>query len=257
MPATSATDLATNTTHHLVADLERLREHLGVERWLVWGASWGVTLALAYAERHPERVSEMVLLSITLTRRVRRALVDSRRRTVFPTGVVVVPGRGTRGGPGRRSRHGLRPPGQSRPGSGRPAGGDRSLGCLGGRDPVARGRLCRAPPALGGRALSNCLRPARHPLLLACRVARAGRAARATPGGWRGSRGCSSMAGSTWPARPTSPGSSPRPGPARSSISWPAAIVATPRWTGSSSRQPTDLRLIDEQGREARRRRPR
>jgi len=64
-----STDLSTNTTHHLIADMERLREHLGIERWLVWGASWGVTLALAYAERHPERVSEMVLLSITMTRR--------------------------------------------------------------------------------------------------------------------------------------------------------------------------------------------
>jgi proline iminopeptidase len=58
-----------NTTHHLVDDIERLREHLGIERWLVCGASWGVTLALAYAERHPERVSELVLVSITLTRR--------------------------------------------------------------------------------------------------------------------------------------------------------------------------------------------
>ncbi len=64
-----STDLSTNTTHHLIADIERLREHLGVERWLVWGASWGVTLALAYAERHPERVSELILLSVTLTRR--------------------------------------------------------------------------------------------------------------------------------------------------------------------------------------------
>ncbi|HEY4190867.1 MAG TPA: prolyl aminopeptidase [Candidatus Limnocylindrales bacterium] len=63
------TDLSTNTTHHLIADIERLREHLGIERWLVWGASWGVTLALAYAERFPERVTEMVLLSITNTRR--------------------------------------------------------------------------------------------------------------------------------------------------------------------------------------------
>ena len=64
-----STDLATNTTHHLIADIERLREHLGIERWLVWGASWGVTLALAYAERFPERVTEMILLSITNTRR--------------------------------------------------------------------------------------------------------------------------------------------------------------------------------------------
>jgi len=63
-----STDLSTNTTHHLIADIEALRAHLEIERWLVWGGSWGVTLALAYAERFPERVSEMVLLSITLTR---------------------------------------------------------------------------------------------------------------------------------------------------------------------------------------------
>ncbi len=48
-----ATSLATNTTHHLVADIERLREHLGIDRWLVYGASWGVTLGLLYAETHP------------------------------------------------------------------------------------------------------------------------------------------------------------------------------------------------------------
>lgn len=64
-----STDLATNTTHHLIADIERLRERLGIERWLVWGGSWGVTLGLAYAERFPKRVSEMILLSITMTRR--------------------------------------------------------------------------------------------------------------------------------------------------------------------------------------------
>ena len=63
-----STDLLTNTTHHLISDLERLRQHLGIDRWLVWGGSWGVTLGLAYAERFPERVSEMVLLSITMTR---------------------------------------------------------------------------------------------------------------------------------------------------------------------------------------------
>ena len=64
-----ATDLVANTTHHLIADIERLREHLGIEQWLVWGGSWGVTLALAYAQRHPARVSEMVLVSVTMTRR--------------------------------------------------------------------------------------------------------------------------------------------------------------------------------------------
>jgi proline iminopeptidase len=64
-----STDLAANTTHHLIRDIEALRAHLGIERWLVWGASWGVTLALAYAERHPERVIAMVLASVTMTRR--------------------------------------------------------------------------------------------------------------------------------------------------------------------------------------------
>jgi proline iminopeptidase len=63
------TDLAANTTEHLVADIERLREQLGVDRWLVWGGSWGTTLAFAYAERHPDRVSELVLVAITNTTR--------------------------------------------------------------------------------------------------------------------------------------------------------------------------------------------
>jgi proline iminopeptidase len=64
----SLVDLSTNTTHHLIGDIEVLREHLGVERWLVWGGSWGATLALAYAECHPQRVTEIVLASVTLTR---------------------------------------------------------------------------------------------------------------------------------------------------------------------------------------------
>jgi proline iminopeptidase len=61
-------DLSTNTTHHLIADIELLRRRLGVERWLVWGGSWGATLALAYAERNPQRVREVVLASVTMTR---------------------------------------------------------------------------------------------------------------------------------------------------------------------------------------------
>jgi proline iminopeptidase len=64
-----ATDMSVNTTHHLIADMERLREHLGIERWLLYGGSWGSTLILAYAERHPERVSQIVLLGVTMTRR--------------------------------------------------------------------------------------------------------------------------------------------------------------------------------------------
>src|SRR3954447_17368195 len=64
-----ATSLAANTTHHLIADIEALRAHVGVERWLVLGGSWGSTLGLAYAERHPDRVSEMILFSVTTTSR--------------------------------------------------------------------------------------------------------------------------------------------------------------------------------------------
>ncbi|MBW4049886.1 MAG: prolyl aminopeptidase [Proteobacteria bacterium] len=61
--------LVDNTTWHLVADIERLREHLGIERWLVFGGSWGSTLALAYAETHPERVTALVLRGIFMLRR--------------------------------------------------------------------------------------------------------------------------------------------------------------------------------------------
>ncbi len=62
-------DLTTNTTPHLLADIELLRRQLGIERWLVFGWSWGSTLGLAYAERHPNRVSEIVLAGITAGRR--------------------------------------------------------------------------------------------------------------------------------------------------------------------------------------------
>jgi proline iminopeptidase len=63
-----ATDLKANTTRHLVADFERVREHLGLDRWLVLGGSWGSTLALAYAETHPERVSGLVVFGVTTGR---------------------------------------------------------------------------------------------------------------------------------------------------------------------------------------------
>lgn len=61
--------LAGNTTWDLVADLERLRAHLGIERWLLLGGSWGATLALAYAETHPDRVSGLVLRGVFTARR--------------------------------------------------------------------------------------------------------------------------------------------------------------------------------------------
>jgi len=62
-------ELRENTTWDIVADIERLREHLGIDRWLVFGGSWGGTLALAYAQTHPEHVSEMVLRGIWLARK--------------------------------------------------------------------------------------------------------------------------------------------------------------------------------------------
>ncbi len=57
-----------NTTWDLVADIERVRAHLGIDRWLVFGGSWGSTLSLAYAQTHPERVTEMVLRGIFMLR---------------------------------------------------------------------------------------------------------------------------------------------------------------------------------------------
>jgi len=64
-----ATDMSVNTTEHLLRDMEQLRELLGVERWLLSGVSWGSTLLLAYAERHPDRVSQVVIGAVTMTRR--------------------------------------------------------------------------------------------------------------------------------------------------------------------------------------------
>ena len=61
--------LVENTTWHLVADMEQLRERLEIDRWQVFGGSWGSTLGLAYAQKHPERVSELVLRGIFLLRR--------------------------------------------------------------------------------------------------------------------------------------------------------------------------------------------
>jgi proline iminopeptidase len=66
--STPHASLADNTTWHLVADMERIREALGIERWLVFGGSWGSTLALAYAETHPQRVLALVVRGIFLCR---------------------------------------------------------------------------------------------------------------------------------------------------------------------------------------------
>lgn len=76
--------LAAITTERLVGDIERLREHLGVERWLLFGGSWGCVLSLAYAQRHPEHVSGMVLLALATGRRTETELLTRGLRGYFP-----------------------------------------------------------------------------------------------------------------------------------------------------------------------------
>lgn len=67
--STPHAELHDNTTWNLVNDIERIREHLGIHRWQVFGGSWGSTLALAYAQTHPEQVTELVLRGIFMLRR--------------------------------------------------------------------------------------------------------------------------------------------------------------------------------------------
>ncbi len=67
--STPYAELTDNTTWHSVADIERLRGHLGIDKWQVFGGSWGSTLSLAYAETHPDRVTELVLRGIFMLRR--------------------------------------------------------------------------------------------------------------------------------------------------------------------------------------------
>jgi len=87
-----------NTTWHLVQDVETIREHFGVEQWLVFGGSWGSTLALAYAETHPERVRGLVLRGIFLCRpeEIRWFYEESQGASaIFPEGwekyVAIIP----------------------------------------------------------------------------------------------------------------------------------------------------------------------
>jgi proline iminopeptidase len=77
-------DLAANTTQHLIGDIEALREHLGIDRWVVAGASWGVTLGLAYAQQHPDRVRALVLAAVTAGRRRETEWITRDMRRVFP-----------------------------------------------------------------------------------------------------------------------------------------------------------------------------
>jgi proline iminopeptidase len=82
--ADPATDMSVNTTDHLVADLELLRGYLGIDRWLLFGGSWGAVLALVYAQRHPDRVSEIVLTGVATGRRAETDLLTRGLGGVFP-----------------------------------------------------------------------------------------------------------------------------------------------------------------------------
>ncbi|GAA3494283.1 prolyl aminopeptidase [Streptomyces prasinosporus] len=79
-----ATDMSVNTTAHLMADLERLRAHLGVGRWLVWGVSWGSVLGLRYAQTHPGVVSELVLTGVATGSDQEVALLTRGLGKIFP-----------------------------------------------------------------------------------------------------------------------------------------------------------------------------
>ena len=76
--------LSGNTTRALIADIEAVRRYLGIERWLVSGISWGTTLALAYAQRHPDRVSALVLAAVTTTSRDEVTWITETVGRVFP-----------------------------------------------------------------------------------------------------------------------------------------------------------------------------
>ena len=83
--STPHASLDNNTTWHLVADMERIRAHLGIERWQLFGGSWGSTLALAYAQTHPERVTDMILRGIfTLRRAELRWFYETGADWVYP-----------------------------------------------------------------------------------------------------------------------------------------------------------------------------
>lgn len=77
-------DLSTNTTAHLIADIEALRKFHGIERWTIFGVSWGTTLGLAYAQTHPRRVDALVLALVTTTSRREVEWITRDVGRIFP-----------------------------------------------------------------------------------------------------------------------------------------------------------------------------
>ena len=98
--------LAANDTPHLVADMEALREHLGVDAWVVNGVSWGSTLALAYAQAHPDRVRGVVLYAVTTTSRAEVDWVTEGVGAIYPEAWDRFAGHAERAGIGYRRGEG-------------------------------------------------------------------------------------------------------------------------------------------------------
>ena len=99
-------DLGTNTTPQLIEDLEALRVHLGVERWLVSGVSWGSTLAIAYAQAHPARVLGVVAMAVTTTDRFQVDWITETVGAIFPEAWDRLAGHAERAGVGYRRGRG-------------------------------------------------------------------------------------------------------------------------------------------------------
>ncbi len=161
--STPYASLEANTTWDLVADIEKIREHLGIERWQVFGGSWGSTLALAYAETHPDRVTELVLRGIFLLRKQEIDWFYQRGASVlYPDAwepyLAHIPG-----GRARRSALGLLPPPDQRR-SGRAARRREDLERMGGRHLEAPARRRLHQPLRRGRVRAG-LRAHRGPLL--------------------------------------------------------------------------------------------
>ena len=77
-------DLTANTTDHQLRDMERLREHLGIDRWLLFGGSWGCALGLHYAETHPDRVAGIVMMGLATGRRAETDLLTRGMGRIYP-----------------------------------------------------------------------------------------------------------------------------------------------------------------------------
>ena len=171
-----STSLATNTTAHLLADIEALRVHLGVEAWIVNGASWGSTLALAYALAHPTRVLGMVLVAVTTTRRAEVDWITEGVGAVFPEAWDRFATFAEQSGVGYRRGEGRIVDAYNRLFNSTDLtlrdSASREWGAVGGRPHLDRYRWRAAQSAMGRRPVPAGLRAASRALLVARRVLR-------------------------------------------------------------------------------------